>query len=268
MASASTTVRTGHAAPGAARGTPTVRRIGFDALGTALKLGWQDFLAVPTQLIFLGLIYPLVGVFAWVAIVGGDLAGLFYPLVAGLSLLGPVLALGMYEISKRREEGRPAHMMCAFQAFRSPAIGRIFGLGVVLLGIFVAWIFAARLILETSIGSVGGESVTGFVARVFETRQGWQLLLLGNLVGAGFAALVLALTVVSFPMLLDRNTSLGTAVGTSVRAVLQNPAPMAAWGLIVAALLVLGSIPAFIGLAVVMPLLGHSTWHLYRQVVE
>ncbi len=264
MSGVSTATRSGYAAST----SPRIRRVGLGAIGQALRQGWRDFLAVPTQLIYLGLIYPVVGLFTWMAIAGGDLIGLFYPLVAGLSLLGPLLALGTYEISRRLEEGRPASGMHAFCAFRSPAFGRIFMLGVLLLGIFVAWIFAARLIMDSTVGALGGETVAQFFSRVLETPEGWRLLLVGNLVGFGFALVVLALTVVSFPMLLDRNPRISEAVRTSVQAVLRNPLTMAAWGLVVAVLLVLGSLPAFIGLAVVMPVLGHATWHLYRQVVE
>ena len=132
--------------------------------------------------------------------------------------------------------------------------------------VFVAWLAAARAIFEATVGPVPG-SFGALAQAVFQTPEGHRLILLGNLVGFGFAVAVLMLTVVSVPLLLDRNVGIATALRTSIRACLANPLPMAVWGLIVAVLLMLGSLPAFIGLAVVMPVLGHATWHLYRRVV-
>jgi len=250
---------------------PAIRRIGVRDLGRALGAGLSDFLAVPTQLLFLGAIYPVVGLIAARAAWGGPLMPLLWPLVAGLSLVGPVAALGLYEISRRRERGLPVSWRNAFDVLRSPAILSIALLGLMLLAIFVAWIFAAQAIHHATIGAAAGPppaSPQEFLWRVFATDEGWWLILIGNGVGFLFAALVLSLTVVSFPLLLDR-PYLGpvTAVRTSLRAVAVNPVPMALWGLIVAGLLFLGALPFFVGLAVVMPLLGHATWHLYRRVV-
>jgi uncharacterized membrane protein len=247
---------------------PEVRRIDAHDLRDALARGYADFMATPTQLVFLGVIYPLVGLVAARAAAGGDLLPLFYPMVAGLSLMGPVAALGIYELSRRRENGLPVSWLNAFDVVRSPAIGSIVALGLVLCAIFVAWLFTAQLVYRATMGGLPApDSIGGFASQILGTREGWNLILLGNAVGFLFAALVLTLTVISFPMLLDRNVGIATAVRTSVRAVLANPVPMALWGLIVAALLLLGCLPVFVGLAVVMPLLGHATWHLYRKVV-
>lgn len=247
---------------------PAVRRINLHDLRDVLARGYADFMATPTQLVFLGVIYPLVGLVAARAAAGGDLLPLFYPMVAGLSLMGPVVAIGIYELSRRREKGLPVSWLNAFDVLRAPAIGSILALGLLLCAIFVAWLLAAQLVYRATMGGLPvPESIGAFASQVVGTREGWNLILLGNAVGFLFAALVLTLTVVSFPLLLDRNVGIATAVRTSVRAVLANPVPMAAWGLIVAALLVLGCLPVFVGLAVAMPLLGHATWHLYRKVV-
>lgn len=266
MAEALTSSRRPPAAASAAE--PAVRRIGFADIGDALRLGWQDFLAAPTQLLFLGLLYPLVGLFAARATGGGDLMALFYPLVAGLSLMGPVAAVGIYEISRRRERGWAVSWLDAFAVLRSPAILSIAALGLMLLVIFGAWVLVAQWIYAATLGSVAQpSSVSEFMQLVFQTPEGWRLILFGNAAGFLFAVAVLALTVVSFPLLLDRDVGPSVAVRTSLRAVAANPAPMAAWGLTVAVLLLAGSLPLFIGLAIVMPLLGHGTWHLYRKVV-
>lgn len=247
---------------------PELRSIGLADLRLALARGWEDFTATPTQLLFLGIIYPLVGLIAARAAAGGPLLPLLYPTVAGLSLMGPVAALGIYELSRRREQGQEVSWVNAFDVLRSPSLGAIVALGVLLCAIFVAWLFAAQMVHRATMGTLPApDSIGAFADQVLNTREGWNLILLGNAVGFVFAAAVLTLTVVSFPLLLDREVGLRTAVRTSVRAVLANPVTMAAWGLIVAGLLLLGSLPVFVGLAVVMPLLGHATWHLYRRVV-
>jgi uncharacterized membrane protein len=238
-------------------------------LRNALVRGYDDFMATPTQLVFLGIIYPLVGLVAARAAAGGDLLPLFYPLVAGLSLMGPVAAIGIYELSRRREQGLEVSWVNAFDILRAPALGSIVALGLLLCVIFVAWLLAAQMIYEMTMGRLPFPgSVREFASQVLGTPEGRSLILLGNAAGFFFAVLVLTLTVVSFPMLLDRNVGVTMAVRTSVRAVVANPVTMAAWGLIVAVLLLFGCLPVFVGLAVVMPLLGHATWHLYRKVVQ
>lgn len=246
---------------------PAIRRIAIADLREVLAKGWDDFLAIPTQLVFLGVIYPVVGFIA-ARFATGDLLPLLFPLLAGLSLLGPVVALGLYEISRRRELGEPVSALDALAVLRSPSLKAIVLLGGVLLGLFVAWILAARLVYLATLGEgPHGASIGALLTAALTTREGWMLILIGNGVGLLFAIVVLTLTVVSFPMLLDRPVDPLVAVRTSVRAVATNPGPMLAWGLIVAVLLVAGALPLLIGLAVVVPVLGHATWHLYRRVV-
>ena len=245
---------------------PTIRRIGISDLGIALRRGWADFLATPTQLVFLCVLYPVIGLVAATLAAGGDVMHLFYPLAAGFALVGPIAALGLYEISRRRERGLPASWANAFDVLRSPALGAIVALGLLLGALFLGWLFAADAIFAATLGHLP-PSFAGVMEAVLQTPEGQRLLWLGNGVGFLFALAVLALTVVSFPMLLDREGSASHAVATSLRAVAANPVPMLAWGLLVAVLLLLGSLPLFIGLAVVLPVLGHATWHLYRLVV-
>lgn len=242
-----------------------IRRIGFGDLRTALRRGWADFLQTPTQLIFLCVLYPAIGLVAATLAAGRDAMHLLYPMAAGFALVGPVAALGLYEISRRREGGLPTSWTNVFDVLRSPAIGSILGLGLLLMGLFLAWLWAADAIHGATIGRL--PPGTDLQEALFATPEGWRMIWLGNLVGFCFAAAVLVLTAISFPMLLDRGGGVAEAVATSVRAFAVNPLPMAAWGLIVAVLLLLGSLPLFIGLAVVLPVLGHATWHLYRAVV-
>ncbi len=245
---------------------PDVRRIGMGEIGTALRRGWADFLAAPTQLVFLCVLYPLIGLIAGTLAAGGEAMHLLYPMAAGFALVGPVAALGLYEISRRRERGQPAGWRNAFDVLRSPALGGIVALALLLAAIFLAWLWVADMIFTRTLGTLPG-GVSATMRTVFGTPEGHQLLLWGNLAGFGFALVVLVLTVVSFPMLLDREGGVADAVGTSLRAAAANPLPLLAWGLVVAVLLLLGSLPLFIGLAVALPVLGHATWHLYRLMV-
>jgi uncharacterized membrane protein len=244
---------------------PAVRKISVADLKDALSEGWDDFRAAPTQLIFL--IYPVLGVILARAASGNSLLHLIYPLVTGFALVTPLFALGIYEISRRRERGEPVSWLNVFDVLHSKSIVSIGLLGLMLLAIFLIWLDCAHGIYRSIFGASTPDSISGFIDQLFTTKSGLQLFIVGNLSGLIFAALVLTLTVISFPLLLDRPVGAVTAIITSVRAVLANPVPMAVWGLIVAAGLLLSSLLLFVGLAVALPVLGHATWHLYRKVI-
>ena len=247
---------------------PEVCRIKTADLRDVLFKGLDDFGAYRTDVIFLCLIYPLIGIsLAWLTF-GNESLPLLFPLASGFALVGPVAAVGLYEMSRRREQGIPTTWADAFGAIRSPGFGAILVLGLALLGIFLLWLLAANVIYDVTLGPEPPVSIAAFARDVFTTSAGWAMIVVGMGVGCLFALLVLAISVVSFPILLDRDVGLRTAVLTSISAVTANPGPMAVWGLIVAGGLVIGSIPAFLGLIIVMPVLGHATWHLYRKVVE
>ncbi len=257
-----------HVVVGAAEAPPVIRKIGLADLKDALARGIDDFLAMPSHAVFLCLIYPIVGFVLARLVLGYNVLPMLFPLAAGFALVGPFAAIGLYEMSRRRELGMDVSWRHALDVFRSPSIGPILVLGLFLVAIFLTWLAVAQAIYVANFGYTPAASMPDFIQQVFGTPAGWALIIVGNGVGFLFAALVLTLSVVSFPLLLDRDVGAATAVLTSVRAVLANPVMIAIWGLIVAALLALGSIPAFFGLAVVMPVLGHATWHLYRKVVE
>ena len=248
-------------------GTPDIRRIGTNDLREALALGYADFLAMPSHLAFLCLIYPILGIVLASVAFGYDLLPLVFPLISGFALIGPLAGIGLYELSRRRERGQTPRWRQAFEVVRSPAIGSIVGMGLVLVAIFALWILTAHAIFGAILGSVPAPSYDELLRTILTTRQGWTLIVVGDAVGLAFAVLVLAISVIAFPLILDREAGIGTAIAASIKSVEVNPRTMAVWGLIVAALLALGSIPLFVGLAVVMPVLGHATWHLYRKVV-
>ncbi len=249
-------------------GPPVVHKIDTADLRDALARGFADFMMMPTHLIILCVVYPVVGLFFARLTFGYEILPILFPLVSGFSLIGPLAATGLYELSRRREQGLDNSWWHVFDVVRSPSIHAIVTLGVVMALIFVAWLFAAQAIYELYFGTVETTSISEFARQTMTTPAGWKLIIVGCGVGFLFAVVVLAISVVSLPMLLDRNVGVVTAVRTSVRAVLANPKTMAIWGLIVAGALVVGSLPLFIGLAIVLPVLGHSTWHLYRKLVE
>jgi uncharacterized membrane protein len=251
----------------ASQAVPIVRKIGMMDLRDALAKGVEDFRAIPTHVIFLSIIYP-VGALIVAQLTLTDLIHLFFPLAAGFALIGPVAAIGLYELSRRRELDLGLWWTHAFDVRHSRSIGGIVTLGVLLIFIFLLWVAVAHAIYIATFGNSPPESIPTFLRQVFTTPQGWTLIVVGNGVGFLFAVVVLMIGVVSFPLLLDRNVGAGVAILTSARVVLRNPVTMAVWGLIIAGLLFIGSLPLFIGLAVVMPVLGHSSWHLYRKVVE
>jgi uncharacterized membrane protein len=251
-----------------AAAAPVIRTIGLSDLHRALQLGWEDFKAVPSHAIILCVIYPVLGLVLARTVLGYSVLPLLFPLAAGFALLGPFAALGLYELSRRREKGEEASAWNAIDVFRSPSFGAMLGLGVLLLALFVTWVATAQAIYVAAFGYETAAGIPDFAKRVLTTPQGWWLIVVGCGVGFLFALVALCFSVVSFPLMLDRHASAADAMVTSLRAVARNPIPMAAWGLIVAVLLVAGSLPFFVGLAIVIPLLGHATWHLYREVIE
>ena len=247
---------------------PRVRHIDASDLDWALREGWKDFQAQRGDIIVLAVIYPLVGLIAAVAAFNDQLLPLFFPLIAGLSILGPAVASGFYEIARRREAGLPWNWL----HFLDPLSGRnrtgLIMLTVGLVGLFAVWLLAAWLIYADTLGTLHPVGTAQFVQLLFTTSAGWSMIVLGNLVGFGFAVASLTLSLVSFPMVVDKPADASTAIATSLHAVTENPRVVALWGLRVAGLLLLGSLPGFIGLAVVLPVLGYATWHLYTRLVE
>jgi uncharacterized membrane protein len=245
-----------------------VRKIGLSDLSDALRLGWEDFQAIPTHAIVLCVIYPVLGLVLFRMVLGHSVLPLLFPLAAGFTLIGPFAALGLYELSRRRERGEEAAAWHAMQVLRAPSFGAMLELGALLLILFATWIAVADAIYIATFGHTPAASIPDFATRVLTTPEGWSLIIIGCGVGFLFAVVALCVSVVSFPLMLDRHATAIDAIRTSLRAVMRNPFAMAEWGLIVAALLVIGSIPFFVGLAVVLPVLGHATWHLYRKMVE
>lgn len=245
-----------------------IRHVEVSDIIDALKLGYNDFLEKPSHYVFLCLIYPMVGfiLFRWAF--GQNYLQLIYPLVTGFALVGPFAALGFYEISRRREQNLDTSWIHALTIWKTPALPAIAVVGSMLIALFLVWIFAAQLLYVGIFSSEAPSALGPFLLEVVTTQKGWALFIVGNVVGFVFALAALMISVVSFPLLLDQDVGAYVAVKTSIAACMLNPVPMLAWGFIVAAGLVVGSLPLLVGLAVVLPVLAHATWHVYRKVVD
>jgi len=239
---------------------PAIRKIALADIRDALVKGIDDFSAMASDALFLGVLYPLIGLFPVFLTLGYEVVSLLFPLASGFALVGL--------LSRRREQGLNSSWTNAFDVVRSPSRDAILALGFLLMAIFLIWLATAELLYQSLFGYTTPVSIPQFARQVFITPAGWTLIVVGNAIGFVFAVIALTISVVSFPLLLDREVGAAVAIHTSVRAVLANPLTMATWGLIVAVALVLGSLPLFLGLAIVMPILAHATWHLYRKVVE
>ena len=249
------------------RTVPQVRRIGLHDLRDALVKGFDDLGAFRTDVVFLCLVYPVAGLVLARLAAGYHMLPLLFPLASGFALIGPFAAVGLNEMSRRREQNLPTGWADNFAVLRSPALGQIALLGFALILLLAAWLVSAQAIYDATLGPQAPASIAAFIGDVFGTLAGWAMIVVGMSVGFLFALLVLTMTAVAFPMMLDRNVRADIAIRTSVRVFMANKDTMAVWGLIVAALLVIGSIPALVGLIVVMPVLGHATWHVYRAAV-
>jgi uncharacterized membrane protein len=254
--------------PDAVAGTPRVRRIGPADSFSALSEGFDDFLSMRTYPVFVGLFYAVAGIALFAMASFEHALQLAFPLAAGFALIGPFIAIGLYEMSRRRERGLAVRGRDAFTVLRSPALPSIVAFGLLLLAIFAAWLFAAELIYVWLYGPESPAAAMPFLEDVVTTARGWTLITVGGFVGFCFAALALVISVVAFPVMLDRDIGLVPALQTSLWVTRANPLAIAVWGMIVAVALVVGSVPMFFGLAVVLPVLGHATWRLYRKTIE
>jgi len=245
---------------------PVVRAVTFNDVAESLIAGLRDFQAAPYYGMALGAIYCAAGIAILLSVTTLGMSYLAYPLAAGFALLGPFVAVGFYEISRKREAGETATFSDILKAMTSR--GEIGWMAFVTLFIFIMWMYQARFLMALFFGlNASFTSITQFIAVVLTTNTGLLFLLAGNMIGAFLAAVLFSLTVVSFPLLLDREVDCVTAMVTSVRAVVRSPVPLLGWAAMIVVLLVLAALPFFLGLIVVLPVLGHATWHLYRRII-
>lgn len=244
-----------------------VRSLSVNDLRDALESGYADFRARPSYILALGLVYPLGAALAAGIAIGYEVLPLVFPVAAGLALMGPFAAIVLYEISRRREQGLDFSWGDMGAVFRRASTWGVGFLIVALVTVFFVWLAVAQAIFDATLGYAGYMTPLEFISRLFTTPEGWTLILVGNGVGFLFAAAVLATNVVSFPMLLDRKVGAPAAVVTSLRVAFKNPLTIALWGFIIAVSLAAGALVFLVGLGVVVPVLGHASWRLYRKAV-
>ncbi|MCB6177173.1 DUF2189 domain-containing protein [Rhodobacter sp. Har01] len=252
------------AAPPAA--VPEVYELDWSDLKESLAAGWRDFLEAPTYGLFFSCIYVIGG---WLVIWAVSIKGQLWwtlPAAAGFPILGPFIACGYYEISRRLEQGIPLNRHQIMGVVFRQKDGQIPSMAAMVVVFFLFWNFLAHMIFALFLGNATMTNVSSSLA-VFLTPEGLGMLAMGTLVGAAFATLLFSLTVVSLPMLLDRDIDYVTAMLTSFALVRQNPVIMLSWGALIAACLFIGMLPLFFGLFLVLPVFGYASWHLYRRAI-
>jgi uncharacterized membrane protein len=246
---------------------PVVRRITIADVVEALAAGLRDFQAAPLYGLMFGAIYAVGGLAVVLSATVLGLSYLAYPLAAGFALIGPFVAIGFYEVSRDREAGRTTSLKSIWLSIRSHS--ELGWMAFVTLFIFIMWMYQARFLVALFFGlNASFVTLQQFIAVVLTTSEGLLFLLVGNVIGAALSLILFSLTAVSFPLLLERDdVDFVTAMITSVRAVVMSPVPMIGWATIVVMLLIISAMPLFLGLLVTLPVLGHTTWHLYRRIV-
>lgn len=245
---------------------PVVRPVAATDIAEALVEGLRDFQALPFYGLCFGGLYAAGGIAIMLCFTAFGMVYLVYPLAAGFALIGPFVAIGLYEISRRRERGEPVSFGAIWSAVRSRS--EIGWMAFVTLFVFVVWMYQVRLLIALLLGlHASFSSIQEFMTVVLTTNEGLLFLGIGNAVGAVLSLILFSLTVVSFPLLLDRDVDFVTAMVTSVRAVVTSPLPMITWAAVIVMLLIVSALPYFLGLLVTLPVLGHATWHLYRRLV-
>ncbi len=246
---------------------PEINTVTISMLKSALKSGWSDFMAYPLFGLFFGGVYMLGGLLIWwVTRATGETYWVVI-LGFGFPLIGPFLAVGLYEISRCRERGEKPTWACLLgMAYRQK--NRQFpSIIVVIVLIFMFWAFVGHMIFAVFLGLSAMTNVMSSLD-VFLTPNGMTMLAVGTAAGAALAGLIYAITVMGLPLLLDRELDFVTAMIVSFQTVLQNLPVMLLWGGFIIVMLAIGMLPWFLGLLVVLPVLGHASWHLYRQALS
>jgi len=246
---------------------PKVRHISVEDVYAALSEGWADFRAVPRFGLFFGGVYALAGIFILLQLSVWQQHLWIFPLAFAFPLIGPFVAVGLYEVSRRRELGQPLAWNEILASVWGQRNGQMPSMAFVVLAGFMIWIWVAHMLVALMLGRMQF-AVYSDIDILFSTGSGLALLFFGTIIGFIIAFCLFSITAISIPMLIDRQVDFVTAMITSVDSVRSNTRAMFAWAWIVAASLVVAMIPFFLGLVIVLPVLGHGTWHLYRKVVE
>lgn len=251
----------------ALRPAPVVRRAEVSDIVAAIEAGLRDFRRAPLYGLFFGSIYALGGVLAYRLSTALGWGWLVMPMLAGFALIGPFVAVGLYEVSRRLAKGEPLSFFAVLGCMFQQGKRELGWMALICVFAFVMWMYQIRLLVALFF-SFAPVELAAFVRMLVTTQQGLAFLAIGTLWGAVIAIVIFSLTVVSFPLLLDRDRDFITAMIASVQAVTKSPVVMIGWGLVTVAVVLIACLPFFLGLPIVLPVLGHATWHLYTRLVE
>lgn len=244
-----------------------INRIGFSDVKAALAEGWRDFTRAPAIGLFFGAIYAAGGIAIWLFLAIYHEPWWIIPIAIGFPLIGPFVAVGLYETSRRLAAGQPLHFGEILTVIFAQRKRQVAWMAFVVLFIFWMWLYEVRMLLAVFLGFKSFSSIGAFIDVMTTTPEGIWFLIVGTAVGAFISFVLFCSTVVAIPLLLEREIDLITAIILSFKSVFQNPGPMIAWGIAIVALTFAALLPMFLGLLIVLPILGHATWHLYRRVV-
>ncbi|TCD15507.1 DUF2189 domain-containing protein [Oricola cellulosilytica] len=247
---------------------PQVQTVTAADLRDALRLGIGDFLKAPLFGLFFGGIYALGGILIALSLTIWNVPWMIYPVAIGFPLIGPFVAVGLYQVSRRLEAGQPLDWRDVLGVVWLQRQRELAWMAFVMLFVFWVWMYQVRLLIAIILSRASFSSLDRFLSIVFTTPEGWTFLVVGHLVGAFLAIVLFSVTVISIPLLLDRESDFVTAMITSVKTVFENPVPMIGWGLIVTVAVLASAVPFFLGFLVSLPILGHTTWHLYRKSIK
>lgn len=245
----------------------TINSLKFQDLKEVLLLGVRDFFSSPFYGLFFGGIYVLGGLLLVSTFFILNIEWAIYPLAIGFALIGPFIATGLYEVSRRKEADIKLHWRSILGVIWEQKNRELGWMAFVMLFVFWVWMYQARTLFVVFFGFGGFATLEGFVEAVFTTSNGLYFLAIGNAVGMLISFILFSVTVISCPLLLDRDVDFVTAMVTSIRTIIKSPVVMIFWGGMVITLVILSMLPAFMGLLITLPIFGHSTWHLYRRAV-
>ena len=246
---------------------PDVNALSVADLRAALMAGLSDFARAPLYGLGIGAIFALIGATIVLALTVWDIPWMIYPFAIGFPLIGPFAAVGLFEVSRRLEKGEPISWSIVFSAVWRQRGRELSWMAFVMLFFFWMWMYQVRLLIALFLGRLSFATLEKFFNIVLYTPEGWLFLAVGHLVGAALALVLFSITVVSIPLLMERNYDFVTAMITSVKSVVASPVVMLGWGVFVTLAIIAASLPLFAGLLVVLPILGHATWHIYKRAV-
>ena len=247
---------------------PNINTVTAGDVSASLKAGFSDFLARPVMSGFFGLFYAVFGIlFVWGLVWLGKI-WMIIPAAIAFPLVAPFACAGLYEMSRRLQKGGSFGWSDILTVMANQRKREMGWMAFVTLFVLWVWFYQFRIVLVIVLQDSSFSDLDGFFNTVLFTPEGWTFLAIGTCIGAFLSAVLFTVTVVAMPMLLDRDIDFVSAMLTSIRVVTENPVVMLTWAVIITITMLLSLVPAFLGLIFTLPILGHTTWHLYQRAVS